>query len=68
MAPGASLQGPRQTTWGQHKKMVLPGYIVEAATRETDASDLETLKDWVEESGGDINDVDEDGCTILNLS
>ena len=48
--------------------MVLPGYIVEAATRETDSSDLETLKDWVEESGGDINDVDEDGCTILNLS
>ena len=68
MAPGASLQGPRQTTWGQHKKMVLPDYIVEAATRETDSSDLETLKDWVEESGGDINDVDEDGCTILNLS
>ena len=34
--------------------MVLPGYIVEAATRETEASDLETLKDWVE-SGGDIN-------------
>ena len=50
------------------KTMVLPGYIVEAATRETDSSDLETLKDWVEESGGDINDVDEDGCTILNLS
>ena len=47
--------------------MVLPGYIVEAATRETDSSDLETLKDWVE-FGGDINDVDEDGCTILNLS
>ena len=44
--------------------MVLPGYIVEAATRETEASDLETIKDWLED-GGDINDVDEDGCTIL---
>ena len=44
--------------------MVLPGYIVEAATREPDASDqVETIRDWLE-NGGDINDVDEDGCTI----
>ena len=47
--------------------MVLPGYIVEAATRETDASDLETLNAWLED-GGDINDAFSDGCTILNLS
>ena len=47
--------------------MVLPGYIVEAATRETEASDLETLQDWLDD-GGDINDVDDDGDTILHMS
>ena len=46
--------------------MVLPGYIVEAATRETEASDLETLKDWVE-SGGDINDSDEAGDKMEHM-
>ena len=43
--------------------MVLPGYIEQAAMR----GDLETLNDW-HESGGDINDVDSDGFTILKLS
>ena len=47
--------------------MVLPGYIVEAATRETDASDLETLNDWLE-SGGDINDAFSDGCKGISTT
>ena len=35
--------------------MVLPGYIGEAAIGG-DASDLETIRDWLD-NGGDINDV-----------
>ena len=47
--------------------MVLPENIVEAARGGT-ASDLETIKGWLD-SGGDINDAAADTeCTILNLS
>ena len=45
--------------------MVLPDHVAEAAT-EGAPSDLEKIKDWLE-SGGDINDVESDGCTILIL-
>ena len=34
--------------------MVLPGYIIEAARGGT-ASDLETIKDWLDD-GGDVDD------------
>ena len=42
--------------------MVLPDYIRRAALGGG-PTDLKMIKDWLE-SGGDINDVDEDGCTI----
>ena len=53
--------------------MVLPDHVFNAITQrgamggETSASDLQTIKDWLD-NGGDIDDVDSEGATILNLS
>ena len=46
--------------------MVLPGYIIEAARGGT-ASDLETIKDWLDD-GGDVDDYEPaERRTILKL-
>ena len=45
--------------------MVLPDYIRRAALGGG-PTDLKMIKDWLE-SGGDINEVDADGETLLSL-